>query len=77
MNKLSLQVAEVSNASLGRFNEIPKKQGVKSGKVTKKKKKTKITGQMKESAAKTSKKPKGGKGNRDFRKKVGGRKRRT
>lgn len=71
------QVAEVSTASLGRFTEVPKKQGVKGGKVTKKKKKTKKTGQMKESAAKTPKKPKGGKGNRDFRKKVGGRKRRT
>ncbi|KAJ8667400.1 hypothetical protein QAD02_009062 [Eretmocerus hayati] len=72
------KVAEVSTASLGRFNENPKKnppQKVKSGRVSKKKKQ-KQSGQMKESTAKTSKKPKGGKGNRDFRRKVGGRKRR-
>lgn len=69
-------MAQVSTASLGRFNETPKKENlrkVKKGKVSKKKKKS---GQMKESASKTSKKPKSGKGNRDFRQKVGGKKRR-
>lgn len=70
-----LQVAEVSTASLGRFKESSKNDNlrkVKGGKVAKKKK----SGQMKESAPKTSKKPKSGKGNRDFRQKVGGKKRR-
>ncbi|XP_014207491.1 ribosome biogenesis regulatory protein homolog [Copidosoma floridanum] len=71
------KVADVSTASMGRFNENPKKDALrktKGGKVSKKKKKK--SGQMKESTPKTSKKPKAGKGNRDFRRKVGGRKRR-
>lgn len=78
------KVAEVSTASLGRFNEVPNKtKGVKSGKVKKsqksgkKNKPGKKIGQLKESASKTNRKPKAGKGNRNFRTKLGGRKRRT
>ena len=60
---------------MGKFTEKPSKdpvRKVKGGKVKKKKK----NGQMKDPTLKTTKKPKAGKGNRDFRTKVGGRKRR-
>ncbi|KAL7300881.1 hypothetical protein TKK_0006434 [Trichogramma kaykai] len=79
------KVAEVSTASLGKFSEKPPRKT--DGKVTKaknklKKKKKNTTGRNPGRAGKapetaSSKKPKAGKGNRDFRKKVGGRKRRN
>ncbi|XP_011498042.1 PREDICTED: ribosome biogenesis regulatory protein homolog [Ceratosolen solmsi marchali] len=71
---MGAKIAEVSTASMGQFNEVLKKnvKKTKGKKVTKKKK----SGQLKELGTKNKKKPKAGKGNRDFRKKVGGRKRR-
>lgn len=67
------RVAEITTASLGKFTEKIKKptlQTLKGGKVKKKRK----TGQLKDVKATT--KPKAGKGNRNFRTKSRGRKRR-